>query len=804
MRALARQTSLNVFFEPKLVAGRNAPAVKGQVSTEEALKELLKDSGLTFRHVDDKTFTIVVAGADDEASFKVNEVVVTGSRIHGANSTSPLHVLGRVDIDRTGYSQVGDVIRSLPENFSGGQNPGVLGADSGNLANQNGSNASTVNLRGLGSDATLVLLNGHRLAGDTFFQGSDISGIPLGAIQRIEIVPDGASALYGADAVAGVVNFVLRQDFSGVETGARIGSATQGGGTEQTYSALGGISRERWHALLNFEYSKQDEINASQRDFTAQAPPNETLLHPQERRSLFLNAGANLTDGIRASFDALLSDRKSDSVGQITTATSTTLESVDTPAYSAAASVDFDLPGTWKLHVTGVASGSHNNSRLRIPASNYASTVRYRNDVKYGEATADGDLFELPTGALKVALGGGYRNEGYRNGQPADVANGSFYESSRDVSYIYGEAIVPLVRVSDARIGLQELELSLAARTEHYSDFGSSTNPKIGLRYVPIPTLALRGTWGKSFKAPSFSQTSQPAMLYLYPAVWLGYPGAGNAMVTWGGNPDLRPETSKSRTIGADFTPAFAESAKLSVTYFHIDYTDRVIQPISNLATGLSNPLYVPFVRMSPSAAEQQALVAAAPTFLNSTTSPYDPADVVAVLQDKYANATSQNVSGVDVSYRQTLSLSQSQLDLFANGSWLKFDQRSISTAPSSRLSGTIFNPPGFKARGGVTWRRGDFSATGTINYIASEDDTNVLPSGHIASWTTLDASVSYDLSRAQGFARGLRLALSGSNLFDRDPPASAQVPYFTGLNFDSTNSSIIGRFISASVVKSW
>ncbi|MEJ1962444.1 MAG: TonB-dependent receptor [Gammaproteobacteria bacterium] len=347
--------------------------------------------------------------------------------------------------------------------------------------------------------------------------------------------------------------------------------------------------------------------------------------------------------------------------------------------------------------------------------------------------------------------------------------------------------------------------MSLAARTEHYSDFGSSTNPKIGLRYVPMSTLTLRGTWGKSFKAPSFTQTNQPALLYLYPAVWLGYAGAGNAMVTWGGNPDLRPETSKSWDCRRGFHAGVCGKAPSSpLTYFHIDYTDRVIQPINSLATGLSNPLYAPFVQMSPSAADQQALVAAASTFQNSTGSAYDPADVVALLQDKYANATSQNVSGVDVSYRQTLSLSRSQLDLFANGSWLKFEQRTLVTAPSSRLSGTIFNPPDFKARGGVTWRRGDFAATGTINYIATEDDTNILPSGHIASWTTLDTSFSYDFSQAGGFARGLRLALSGSNLFDRDPPASAQVPYFTGLNFDSTNSSIIGRFISASIVKSW
>src|SRR3546814_5063944 len=108
------------------------------------------------------------------------------------------------DMRLAGHNDLGDVMRALPQNFSGGQNPGVLIGAGGVVANQNITGGSSLNLRGLGPDATLTLLNGARLAYDGFTQATDVAVIPVAAIDRMEVLLDGASALYGSDAVGGV------------------------------------------------------------------------------------------------------------------------------------------------------------------------------------------------------------------------------------------------------------------------------------------------------------------------------------------------------------------------------------------------------------------------------------------------------------------------------------------------------------------------------------------------------------------------------------------------------------------------
>src|SRR3546814_3559474 len=114
---------------------------------------------------------------------------------------------------------------SLPQNFGGGQNPGVgIGAIGGGLTNRNVTGGSAVNLRGLGPDATLTLLNGHRISFGGLAQGVDISTIPTDVVERVEIVPDGASALYGSDAVAGVVNVIFRRSLDGLSIRTRLGA----------------------------------------------------------------------------------------------------------------------------------------------------------------------------------------------------------------------------------------------------------------------------------------------------------------------------------------------------------------------------------------------------------------------------------------------------------------------------------------------------------------------------------------------------------------------------------------------------
>lgn len=793
---LSTQSGIQILFPFDLASKATAPALKGSYSVRDALTQLLAGSDLEIESVTEKTIILrparqMGAKTGNEAP---TEVVVTGSHIRGANPTSPVHTVTRRDIDASGYSQVGDLIRSLPENFSGGQNPGVVGATSGNISNYNVSNASTANLRGLGSDATLVLVNGHRLAPDSYFQGVDISGVPLGAVQRVEVVSEGASALYGSDAVAGVVNFIMRRNYNGGEFSARIGTSTQGGGEEHTYGLMQGVTGGSWYILGNVEYSKQDAIRWGDREEVANGTPQNTLVWPQERHSLYLSAGGDLAEKLSLTVDALLSDRTSTLVWQNDNTWPTYTTEGYTPAASATATLTYRLPHDWNLKVTGSGAISRNVFKEREDDSEPYSAGRDKNSVQYIEVGLDGALFSLPSGPVKGAFGLGYRTDEYTTNS---------IDASRQLYYAYGEVLAPLVAASPERAGLHELVLSLAGRTENYSDMGSATNPKIGLRYVPFTDLTLRASWGKSFKAPSFDQMYSRSIIYLLNASDIGGT-SGTVLMTYGANPELKPEKSTSWAIGGDYSPSAIDGLTLSANLFNIDYKDRIVQPVTNVAAGLSDPIYSPFVEASPMSDRQAALIAEASSFYNFSSNAYDPSTVVAVVHNANANATAQTVKGVDIAYRQSFHLGTGSLNAFSNATWLRLDQQTIETIPSVELSGTIFNAPKFKARGGLTWQDGGLSASGIVNYIAGELDTGVTPHVDIDSWTTIDATLSYALQAGGGFAHGLKLSLAASNLFDQAPPYTATPTGGTSPHFDSTNASIVGRFVSLTVSKAW
>jgi len=161
-----------------------------------------------------------------------------------------------------------------------------------------------------------------------------------------------------------------------------------------------------------------------------------------------------------------------------------------------------------------------------------------------------GPLLELASGPLKAALGAGYRGESY-------YSNGGTPFERRHVRYAFGELRVPLARPDLERVGLERLDLSIAARYEDYSDFGKSTSPKLGLLYAPTLDLAVRGSWGKAFKAPNLEAEYGQRQLYVDPANFDGATGPADAQVlrTFGANPSLTPQTARSWTAGFDFTP---------------------------------------------------------------------------------------------------------------------------------------------------------------------------------------------------------------------------------------------------------
>lgn len=804
----ARQANLQIMFPYGLAAKHTAPAISGQFTRGEILARLLDGTGLEVAAQSDASITIRVAATPAKSSSAADEgtteVVVTGTHIRGGNPTSPVHTVTRKDIERSGYSQIGDLMRSLPENFSGGNNPGVFGA-AGDIGNQNTSDASTINLRGLGTSATLVLLNGHRLSGEAFFQGADISGIPLAAVQRIEVVSDGASALYGSDAVAGVVNILLKKRYQGVELGVRVGGATQGGGSQQTYTMLAGTSKADWYALANLEYAKQDAITAGERQFTKDVTADSTLISPQERRSLFVAAGRQVSDALSLSFDAMVNDRRSTKIDDYSYGTYT--RSTYTPGYSVSASADLSLAGDWRIHGTAVSSGSHNN--LEVLYLGTLSPSDFNNHVEYFEATADGSLLTLPSGPVKVAVGGGYRRDRFQNGYPGSGSTLGFVKARRTVSYMFAEALIPLVAPSTERTGLHRLEINLSERAEDYSDFGRTATPKLGVRYVPFNDLTLRATAGKSFKAPSFQQMYESYQLYLFPAAPAGYSGgtaSSTALIANGGNPDLKPEKSTSWTVGADYAPTYDPSLVVSATYFNIDFSGRVFQPIDPLTQSLSGKAeFAPFVQFNPTAQQLADLVAKADVFINYTGSPYVPGNVVGIAYNNYQNAASQHIRGLDLAYRQSFRLPAVTLDAFANATWLQIRQRATVTSPEVELTGTIFNAPKFKSRAGVSLQRGGLSVTGLVNYIGAETDTGVTPHIGIASWTTADLTIGYNFGVANGNDKGVKLVLAVSNLFDKAPPrAVSPALAFPGTYFDSTNTSVIGRFVSIGVSKAW
>ncbi|MEG3792726.1 TonB-dependent receptor plug domain-containing protein, partial [Lysobacter sp. CCNWLW3] len=180
---------------------------------------------------------------------------VTGSRIKRADieTSQPIFSLSREDITAQGLTSVGDVIQNITAN----------GSTLNSTFNNGGNGETRVSLRNLGSNRTLVLVNGKRWVGGTGLGGAvDLNTIPTAAVERIEVLKDGASTIYGSDAIAGVVNVILRQNFEGAEANAYIGAFDKGDGERQAYDFTIGTTSDRFSAMLGFGYVKEEPVMA--------------------------------------------------------------------------------------------------------------------------------------------------------------------------------------------------------------------------------------------------------------------------------------------------------------------------------------------------------------------------------------------------------------------------------------------------------------------------------------------------------------------------------------------------------------
>ena len=298
LAAYGAQSRLQLLYPADLVRGRRTGALQGMFTAEAALARLLAGSDIVVRRSRPNVLVLTERGAGLRASSGasgrelaslgpiptavadvpaataptiLDEVVVTGSHIHGTGpGASPIVELSRDAIDRSGYATVSEALGALPQAFGGVSTPNSAITATDTLGT-NGALSTGVNLRGLGSDATLVLINGRRMAG-TGSRGafSDVSAVPTAAIARVDVLLDGASALYGSDAVGGVVNIILRRDFEGAETRLRVGSAEGGAGSVQIGQTFG-TTWSSGSALLAYEYEHRQALPYSARPYTATA-----------------------------------------------------------------------------------------------------------------------------------------------------------------------------------------------------------------------------------------------------------------------------------------------------------------------------------------------------------------------------------------------------------------------------------------------------------------------------------------------------------------------------------------------------
>ncbi len=200
-----------------------------------------------------------------EDAVKLGEIVVTGSLIRDTEAAgSKLTVIGRDQIDASGYGKIEDVLATVTQNFNQVNGAVIEGGHSFNY-----NRGAEVQLRGLGQGTTLTLINGQR-QGASGFQGmfTDVSTIPASAVERIEILPEGAAALYGSDAIGGVVNIILRKNLNGFETSLRASTA-DGDADEQGFAQLWGHAWSRAHVLLGFQYNDSAALACSARTYCA-------------------------------------------------------------------------------------------------------------------------------------------------------------------------------------------------------------------------------------------------------------------------------------------------------------------------------------------------------------------------------------------------------------------------------------------------------------------------------------------------------------------------------------------------------
>ena len=641
-------------------------------------------------------------------SGKAPDIVVTGTLIRGVAPTgSPVIALSDKDILATGAANSSQVLARLPQVstfFNSTPAPGsgpsqtLVRPDIRRLN-------STAGGFGSGGNATLLLVDGHKVVGaGTTFETPDPDVIPAVALERVEVITDGGSSIYGADAVGGVINYITRDKFNGVQVSAR------GGGAPNYYTVDGSIiAGKDWGSgglYAAFAYLKHDAIFGRDRAYvnslvaqtgacapgtiianghsylsstlqpgttTCDATDGATVYPSETRYSAFASLKQQLSSSLRFELKGFYTNREigtaQDANFRNNVSTNLTITSAS-PFYQPVAGdtgtqlVNFNYGGVadfngktkitewgitptftlnigsgWQARLLGhwgesrtvgyefiLANGAQAalTAGLLNPYNVSASNPRAFDNIfalNYQESdqrlfdtrlVVDGPLFALPGGDVKVAMGAEYTHNEVRRGANTSFLQAAFNagdfsslsrgRQSRDLRSLFGELSVPIVKA---------LTVNGSVRYDDYSDFGKTTNPKVGVAFTPIDGVKLRGSWGTSFTAPALVDTTsvgslvfaRPASPFVAPNAPAGSSSRPTIFVL-GGNPSLGPQTAKTWSAGIDLSPKAISGLKISATYFNVSFKNQIgFVPFTSTSVAFSPAFLGNGVYLNPSQA---------------------------------------------------------------------------------------------------------------------------------------------------------------------------------------------------------
>jgi iron complex outermembrane receptor protein len=455
----------------------------------------------------------------------------------------------------------------------------------------------------------------------------------------------------------------------------------------------------------------------------------------------------------------------------------------------------------------------------------------------------DGTVFALPGGNVKLAVGAANRHEHYAGEDPIGVPGTPAFvqpnaqEASREVNAVFAEAAIPIFGSNNALPGLRRLDFSLAGRYDHYSDFGSTSNPKYGIVWSPIEDITFRGSYGTSFHAPQLADvfaidtragvSQSTTASNLPPGMTPGVFIVGIA----GGKPGLVPESAKTGSLGLDFTPTILPGFKMSATYFLIRYSNEVEIPpntaVNFLLPELAGQLYT-FNETSPgvyaplTAAQIQKVLGGVRSTYPGGIAAFPP--IYLITDQRRTNLGQSDIDGWDFDFHYFKQMSAGTLLLDFSGEYfVKFQTQLAPGTPfiDNITSGLQYfqNDAGAQAiipwhlRASAGWQVGPLSFqavgnyTGHYNYAYSQYDYTVNPNGvatpkiqWVSPFVTLDLNANWSFPDETGVLKNAKVQVNVYNVLDQNPPFQ----YVTGASggFASESANPLGRTFRVSLDK--